>query len=184
MSDRPVISVFGSSAPVPGSPAYEVARQVGYLLAQKGYAVATGAYNGTMAAVSQGASEGGGHVIGVTSERIEAFREDGGPNQWVVEEIRFPTLRERLTHLVTVNDGMITLPGGIGTLSEMSLAWSLLQVDEISARPLILLGDMWRDTVEAFAKPEYVSEKHKSLVKWAASPADAVDTLHNLRNPK
>ncbi|MCB0028595.1 MAG: hypothetical protein KDE28_11845, partial [Anaerolineales bacterium] len=51
MNDRPVIAVFGSSSPQPGSAAYETAREVGRLLAQRGYAVATGAYGGTMAAV-------------------------------------------------------------------------------------------------------------------------------------
>lgn len=96
-----IISVFGSSAPQPGSGAYEEARRVGELLAQAGFAVATGGYSGTMTAVSQGASEAGGHVIGVTSAQIEQFR-PLGPNRWVAEEIKFETLRDRLLHLVTV----------------------------------------------------------------------------------
>ena len=180
MRDRPVIAVFGSSAPQPGSSAYENAREVGFLLARKGYDVATGAYGGTMAAVSQGAAEAGGHVIGATSDMIESFR-TLGPNQWVNEEVRFSNLRDRLTYLVTVNDGMITLPGGIGTLSEMALAWSLLQVAEISPRPLVLLGQMWQDTVNAFARPEYIHEQHMQLLRLALTPAEAVDTLHQLR---
>ena len=69
-----VISVFGSSAPRPGSEAYEWGRRVGRLLAEAGLTVATGGYSGTMTAVSQGAAEAGGHVIGVTSSQIEQFR--------------------------------------------------------------------------------------------------------------
>ncbi len=82
-SARRVIAVFGSSAPQPGSAAYEEARQIGRLLAEAGCAVATGGYCGTMAAVSQGAAEAGGHVIGVTCDQIEQFR-PLGPNEWVL----------------------------------------------------------------------------------------------------
>ncbi len=168
-----VISVFGSSAPQPGSAAYEEARQVGRLLAEAGFAVATGGYSGTMTAVSQGASEAGGHVIGVTSAQIERFR-PLGPNQWVAEEIKYESLRDRLMHLVLRNDGMITLPGGIGTLSEMALAWSFLQVGEVEERPFALLGDMWREGVQALYRPEYMRQENLDLLFFADSAETAV----------
>lgn len=171
-----VVSVFGSARPAPQSPAYEEARQVGRLLAEKGFAVATGGYSGTMSAVSQGAAEVGGHVIGVTSEQIERFRPLGA-NPWVKEEIRYETLRDRLLHLVMNNAGMIVLPGGIGTLSEMTLAWSLMQVGEISPRPLVLLGAMWQQTVQSFVRPEYVNNTHLELLRFAGSPEEAVQFL-------
>ena len=155
--DRRTISVFGSSAPQPGSVAFEEARLVGRLLAEAGFAVATGGYSGTMTAVSQGACEADGHVIGVTCDQIERFR-PLGPNQWVKEEIRYKTLRERLLHLVTKSDGMIVLPGGIGTLSEMTLTWSFLTVDEVTKQPLVLLGTMWHKTIQESYKPDYVRE--------------------------
>ena len=173
-----VISVFGSSGPRPGSPAYEEARQLGRLLAQAGHGVATGGYSGTMSAVSQGAAEAGGHVIGVTCDQIESFR-PLGPNQWVQEEIRFSTLRERLNHLVVQNQGMVVLPGGIGTLSEMTLAWSFLQVGEIPKRPLVLLGEMWRATIDAFARPEYVADENLRLVQLVRTPQEAVARLNH-----
>ena len=65
--------------------------------------MATGGYSGTMTAVSQGAADAGGHVIGVTCRQIEQFR-PLGPNQWVKEEIKYDTLTERLLHLVRHND--------------------------------------------------------------------------------
>ena len=170
---RRTISVFGSSAPQPGSAAYDEAWLVGQLLAEAGFVVATGGYSGTMTAVSQGAAEAGGHVIGVTCDQIEQFRPIG-PNRWVQEEIRYRTLRERLLHLVTQSDGMIVLPGGIGTLSEMTLAWSFLQVGEVAAQPLVLLGDIWRQTVQMFYAPEYVREKDMALLFFADEVETAV----------
>lgn len=167
------ISVFGSSSPQPGDETYEVARTVGRLLAEAGFAVATGGYSGTMEAVSRGAAEAGGHVIGVGAQRIEQFR-PGGLNDWVVEEIQYETLQDRVLHLVRYNDGMIVLPGGIGTLSELALAWSFLQVGEIDARPLVLLGDIWQETMEAFIRSEFVREPHADLLYYAGSPQEAV----------
>ena len=169
----PVIAVFGSSAPQPGSPAYEEARQVGRLLAEAGFAVSTGGYSGTMSAVSQGAAEAGGHVIGVTSDQIEQFR-PLGPNEWVLEEIRYPTLQERLLYLVENNEGMIVLPGGIGTLSEMALAWSLMQVGEIGERPMSLLGPNWRETITAFNDPDAIRPQHLQMLHFAETVEAAV----------
>ena len=169
----PVVSVFGGSSPQPNSLAYAEAYQVGRLLAERGLAVATGGYSGTMSAVSQGAAEAGGHVIGVTCDQIEQFR-PLGPNRWVQEEIRYPALQERLIHLVRQNDGMIVLPGGIGTLSEMALAWSYLQVGEISIRPLALLGKMWRDMAAEFVDPFYVRPEHVNLLFFTDSVPDLV----------
>ncbi len=173
---KKVVSVFGSSAPQPGTDPFESARLVGRLLAEAGFAVATGGYGGTMTAVSQGASEAGGHVIGVTSDQIEQFRPIG-PNQWVQEEIRYPTLRERLLHLIIHNDGMIVLPGGIGTLSEMTLAWSFLQVGEIEPVPLIMIGDIWKNTIHTFNDPQYVRVQHLALLTFADSVETAVSCL-------
>lgn len=173
---RGVISVFGSSAPRPGDADYEQARAVGRLLATAGFAVATGGYMGTMEATSRGAADAGGHVIGVTCDPIDGFRKRG-PNEWCLEIIRYPTLRERLMHLVMNNDGMIVLPGGIGTLSELTLAWSLLQVGEISARPLVLLGDIWRETMETFIRAPYVADTHATLLRYARTPEEAVELV-------
>ena len=171
-----VIAVFGSHAPQPGSADYEAAREVGQRLAESSFTVATGGYGGTMAAVSQGAAEAGGHVIGVTSRQVETAR-PAKLNRWVKEEIRYRTLVERVAHLVNNNQGMIVLPGGIGTLAELALAWGLMQVQEINRRPLILLGQMWADTIGVFVNPEYVAQDHLALIRHAGTPAEAIDVL-------
>jgi uncharacterized protein (TIGR00730 family) len=170
--EKLVISVFGSSSPQPDSQAYREARQVGGLLAEAGFVVATGGYGGTMAAVSQGAAEAGGWVIGVTSSHMEKWRPTP-PNMWVAEEIRLASQRERLLHLVMNNDGMLALPGGIGTLSEVSLAWSLMQTAEIPERPLVLLGAAWRETIKSYAQAEYIRSRDMDLIYLANSAETA-----------
>lgn len=181
---RPLISVFGSHAPRPGSVDYELAREVGRRLAMNGFGVATGGYSGTMAAVSQGAAEAGGFVLGITSGQIEKIRR-AKLNPWVTSEIRYDTLSARAIHLVTNNDGIIVLPGGIGTLSEFALAWSLVQAREIPLRPLILLGEMWHHFIDRFVNPEYITPEHLALIEYATSPEQAVAHLKSFpRNDK
>jgi uncharacterized protein (TIGR00730 family) len=167
-----LVSVFGSASPMPGEPEYEQAQALGRLLASSGFAVATGGYVGTMEGVSRGAAEAGGHVIGVTSAQIEQFRPIGA-NPWVRQEIKYPTLRERLLHLVTHNDGIVTLPGGIGTLSELSLAWSFLQVAEIAPRPLVVVGSLWQETLRPLLASPHVQPRYAALVQFAATVDDA-----------
>lgn len=139
------VSVFGGSSPRPGESAYEEAQRLGRLLGSAGYTVLTGGYIGTMEAVSRGAAENGAHVIGVTCDEIERWR-PSGPNAWVKEEIRSEKIRDRLFTLVERCDAAIALPGGIGTLTEISLMWTLMSTNSIIQRPLILVGRGWRDT--------------------------------------
>jgi uncharacterized protein (TIGR00730 family) len=177
-SNQKIISVFGSSAPKPGSADYEAARTVGRLLAQNGFAVQTGAYSGVMAAASQGANETGGHVIGVISAQIEQFRPIP-PNQWVIEKIKYQTLRERQFHLVNHCDGAVVMPGGVGTLAEMAMMWSLVQVGEVSPRPIVTVGGLWQRTMAAFIDEAYVHPTHRKLLTIVRTPDEAVKKIIN-----
>jgi len=166
-----IVSIFGGSAPQPNTPAYEEARALGGLLARDQWVVATGGYTGVMEGASRGAVEAGGHVIGVTCGLIESWREGFKANVWVKEEIKFPTLRERLYHLVEFCDAAVALPGGVGTLSEISLVWSLVQTNEIKARPIILVGRVWAETIGAFLRESdgYIRPEDKQLVRVVSS---------------
>jgi len=178
-STMKIISVFGSSSPKLGSADYETARQMGTLLAQAGLTVQTGGYSGIMAAASRGASEAGGHVIGVTSSQIEIYR-PLLPNEWVAEEIKYSTVRERLFHLVEKCDGAIVMPGGIGTLAEMALIWSFIQTGEITPRPVIAVGGLWARVLGAFINPAYIQADHAALMFTAKTPKEAIKVLAGL----
>jgi len=143
------ITVFGGSSPQPGSPAYQQAYALGQSLARAGHTVTTGGYIGAMEAVSRGAAEAGGHVIGVTCSEIENWRAVKA-NAWVLEERRFDSLEERLHELIHNCDAALALPGGPGTLAEISLTWNLMIIDAIPKKPLILIGEEWRSTMNSF----------------------------------
>ncbi len=177
-----IISIFGGSAPRPATPAYADAQALGGLLARAGWTVATGGYAGVMEAASRGAAEAGGHVIGVTCNLIENWK-GLRANAWVKEEIKFTSLRERLYHLVAFCDAAAALPGGIGTLSEVALTWSLLQTGEIRRKPFVVVGRVWSETVSTFIRESdgYLHAGDADLVRVANTPEEAVKILQSFK---
>ena len=143
------ISVFGGSQPKPGEKSYQDAILLGKYLGEAGHTVLTGGYIGTMEAISRGAAEAGGHVIGVTCREIEAWRSVRA-NPWVQEEWHYDTFRERLFALIDNCQIALALPGGVGTLVEIGVTWNQLIVEAISPRPLILIGQAWQVTFASF----------------------------------
>ncbi len=172
------VTVFGGAQPKDGSAAYEEARELGKLLAENGHVVTTGGYYGTMEAVSRGASEVGGHVIGVTCQDIEDWR-GSKANAWVKEEIKKKTLLERLRVLIEGCDAAIALPGGPGTLTEISLMWNLMIVESLPPRPLTLVGSGWQSTFDQFFKEfeSYMPVRQRELIYFAKDVKTAVKLL-------
>jgi len=171
------ISIFGSALPLPGSQAYEAARNLGNKLGKARYTILTGGYSGIMEAASLGAFEVGGHVIGVTCNEIEKWR-NTSPNKWVQEEIRLNTLQERINKLIANCDAAIALGGGIGTLAEIVLMWNGMQVNSWPVKPLILVGVEWQDIFSTLFKNSqgYILSEHKDILLFA----DGIDQAYEL----
>ncbi len=159
-----VITVFGSSRPQPGSQAYETAQALGAALAKSGFVVANGGYGGTMEATARGAREAGGTTIGVTAE---AFRSKANP--WIEKEIRVQDWQARLFKLIELGAGYVALPGGTGTLVELSVVWEWVNKGFIEPRPLVLLGDYWLPVANAIPK----AELHSNPILSATTPDEA-----------
>lgn len=160
---KPVrVTIFGSSRPEPGSPAYAAAYRLGDAVARHGLELVNGGYSGTMAAAAEGARAAGGKVIGVTVRTFTYAR----PNPYLTREICARDLFARLTRLVALGDIYAVLPGSTGTLLELSLVWELL--NKGAAVKPILVDACWlglRDLLPADAE--------KGIVVPASSPAPA-----------
>ncbi len=162
------ITVFGGSQPKAGQAAYEDALMLGRLLGSGGHTVLTGGYIGTMEAVSQGAAIAGGHVVGVTCDQIKSFR-PVKPNQWVKEERRYKLLYQRIIALIDGCDAALALPGGPGTLTEISVMWNLLLTGSIAPRLLVLIGPGWKQTFDTLLiqQDAYIPHEQRKWLHFA-----------------
>jgi len=114
----------------------------------------------------------------VTCNDIEQWRGIGA-NQWVKEEWHKETLIERLEALITECDAALALPGGPGTLTEISLTWNLMIIGSLRRRPLILIGSGWQNVLDQVYQSfgEYVSMAQRELVQFAPDIKTAVRLL-------
>jgi hypothetical protein len=146
------ISVFGSAQSQPGDGLYEEGVRCGELLAAAGFAVMTGGYGGVMEAVSRGARERGGTVIGVTAPAV--FPDRPGANAFVSHERPAPHLLDRIHDMTCLSAAAIALPGSLGTLTELVAAWNLAFVARFSdgiPKPLLTVGRTWAVLVDHLA---------------------------------
>jgi uncharacterized protein (TIGR00725 family) len=178
-----LITVFGSGLCKPGDPDYQQALELGRGLALQGCSVLTGGYFGTMEAVSRGAAESGSHVIGVTCEEIQQWRKISA-NHWVQEEWLCPTLDLRMKRLMEACDAAIALPGGPGTLTEITLMWNRMIIQSLPSKPFILLS-AWQRIMDVIHQDlrEYFPEDNQQLFRYAGSIEDALDMLKAIFPP-
>lgn len=168
-SQERIVTIFGGSRCDEGSVEYCQARRVGELLAEAGYVICTGGYLGVMEAASRGARERGGRVLGIVMNQFKAE-----PNRYLTDKVASAHFYERLQHLITRSVGFIALRGGMGTVTEVSLAWNKMQTRVIEQRPLVLLGECWPSVVECWKKHLVVSDQDVKLLDFAATPEEAV----------
>jgi len=142
------VTISGSARIQPGSPVYDAVKQLAAELTAMGCDIVTGGGPGQM----QAANEGAVSVDPEARERSVGIRValpfEQTINPFVGQAYAHRTFFSRLHHFMIVSDAFVVVPGGIGTLLEMSLVWQLLQVRKLYATPLILVGKMWAERVE------------------------------------
>jgi len=161
------VSVFGSSLPVPGDDEYEQAYLLGKILGNSGINVCSGGYQGIMDAVSKGALENGVKTIGITVDIFGAT-----PSKYLTEQIEEATLFERLTKLINIGDAYIILPGGTGTMLELTVVWEKMNKGLISEKPTACVGSIWKNIVMEMETRISYEKRKVGLIK-------CFDTIEN-----
>ncbi|HET8893258.1 MAG TPA: TIGR00730 family Rossman fold protein [Gaiellaceae bacterium] len=134
--DRPAVSVFGSARIREGSSEYDLARTVGRLFAEAGWAVVTGGGPGAMEAANRGCRDGGGLSIGFNIE----LPHEQGSNPYLDVSLTFHHFYARKTMFVKAAEGFVVLPGGFGTADELFESLTLIQTGKVFEFPVVLLG--------------------------------------------
>jgi uncharacterized protein (TIGR00730 family) len=132
----PCVTVFGSARFAPGSPHYELGREIGRRIAGLGLTTMTGGGPGIMEAANRGAKEAGGRSIGCNI----VLPHEQKPNPYVDRFVEFRYFFVRKVMLVKYSDAFVVLPGGFGTLDELFEALTLVQTRKIPGFPVVLMG--------------------------------------------
>lgn len=136
----PAITVFGSARFKEDHRYYELARQTGRAIAAEGYTLLTGGGPGIMEAANRGAHEAGGRNVGCNI----SLPHESGSNPYLDQVITFYYFFVRKVMLIKYSFAFVILPGGFGTLDEMSEALTLIQTGKLYDFPVILMGkDYW-----------------------------------------
>jgi uncharacterized protein (TIGR00730 family) len=176
----PAVSVFGSARVRPVESAYEIARQMGELLAQRGIAVITGGGPGIMEAANRGASVAGGKSVGLGIE----LPFEQGLNQWVNLGMSFRYFFVRKTMFVKYSSGVIICPGGFGTLDEMFELLTLVQTHKVKSIPIVLFDTAyWKGLFDwlttTMQDRGFISELDHDLVVFTDDVQEAVRVATN-----
>jgi len=177
------VCVFASSSNFLDETYYEAAKDLGRLLGKNGYNIVYGGSNlGLMWACASQVKEFGGKVTGVMPEKLHnmgVFTE--GCDEFIITS----GMRERKAKIDSISDAVITLPGGFGTLEEVSEMIVQKQLG-YNKKPVIILNtngvyDKLIEFFEVIINEKFASKNMRSIYYIAQTPADAIDYLKNYK---
>ena len=144
------VSIFGSARIKADSQEYKDAYKLAFELSKRGADIVTGGGPGLMEAANRGAKDGSNESRSYGLSIHLPFEADANSHLDVkYEHQRFSS---RLEEFMRMSHAVVITPGGIGTILELFYTWQLLQVEHISERPVILVGDMWNGLLDWIGK--------------------------------
>lgn len=176
------VSIFGSARSKPDSPEYRDAEQIARLLCKTGYGIITGGGPGVMEAANKGAYEEGGVSVGL---HIELPHEQGC-NQYVKTRCNFRYFFIRKFMFVKYATAYVVMPGGMGTIDELSEAFVLAQTGRTRPFPVILYDSAyWKGLVDwlrqSMAERGFIGESEiDRLVTLCDTPEQVVEHLNRV----
>ena len=161
----PCVTVFGSARFDESHPYYALGREVGRGLARLGFTVMTGGGPGLMAAANRGAREAGGRSVGCNIKLPQEQAPNPFLDRWVL--CRYFFVRKVL--LFKYSYAFVGLPGGLGTLDELTEALTLVQTGKIRNFPVVLIGTEYWKPLQALLRT--------MVLAGTIGPADAAMAL-------
>lgn len=176
----PCVTIFGSARVKPNNPYYKMAEDIAEQLVQQGYGVITGGGPGIMEAGNKGAHKAGGKSVGLN---IYLPHEQKG-NIYIDPDklITFDYFFVRKVMFVKYSQGFIVMPGGFGTIDELSEALTLIQTKKIGRFPIVLVGkNFWGGMIEWIKKilvtEKMISPEDLDLFNLVDTPEEAVAVI-------
>ncbi len=174
----PAVTIYGSSLLKPDNILYDQAEEIAYGLGKAGFSIMTGGGPGVMEAANKGARRAGVKSIGLNIE----LPHEQASNVYADRSITFHHFFVRKVMLVKYARAFIIMPGGLGTLDELTEVLTLMQTGKIKPFPVILFSseywgpflDWLRGTVLG---NRFINEEDFELLRVFDNPDDVVDAV-------
>jgi uncharacterized protein (TIGR00730 family) len=164
----PAVSIFGSARVHEHDPVYRMTFDIARKLSMSGYSVITGGGPGLMTAGNKGAVGGKGKSIGLHIHL--PFEQESNEFTDIRCEFRYFFVRKVM--FIKYAMAYVVMPGGLGTLDELSEALVLTQTRRIKPFPVVLVGsDFWSGLLDWFREKlltqGYIKESDFDMVTIA-----------------
>jgi len=157
----PCVSVFGSARTGENQKYYKLAEEIAYLLTKAGFGIITGGGQGIMEAANKGAHFAGGRSVGLNI----ALPFEQKPNPFIDSNklLTFDYFYVRKTMFMRYSMGFVAMPGGFGTLDELTEAITLIQTHKLAKFPIVLVGKEYWEGLISWINRTVLMEKNISL---------------------
>ena len=177
----PCVSVFGSARTGPSDHYYELAEEVAYRLTKSGYGIISGGGGGIMEAANKGAQRARGKSVGLNIHLPEEQKHNAHIDHDKIFNFKYFFVRKVM--FMRYAQGFVVLPGGYGTLDELSEALTLIQTGKIARFPIVLIGcDYWSGLIEWFKATLLtegnISKEDLDLFHVVDTPGEAVAIIN------
>ncbi|MGH8378155.1 MAG: TIGR00730 family Rossman fold protein [Gammaproteobacteria bacterium] len=184
-SIRPSVSIFGSARIAPGHPYYALAEHIGRVLSDAGFSVVTGGGPGLMEAANKGAYAGKAPSIGLNIQ----LPQEQAANAYQDISLSFRHFFIRKVMFVKYASAYVVLPGGFGTLDELSEIFTLIQTGKTQPIPILLVGTAYWTGLVEWLKARMVAEHmidapDMNLFKLMDRPEDVVKAIFEHYGPR
>lgn len=177
---KPSVSIYGSARVPAGDPLYRTAEEIAFKLGKEGFSIVTGGGPGLMEAANKGAGRARVASVGLNIK----LPMEQSPNSYTTKSLTFNHFFTRKVMLVKYASAFVIMPGGLGTLDELTEVLTLMQTGKITPFPIVLYGtefwggflDWLRHTV---MDRGYVSQIDCDLLRVTDSTEEVVEIISN-----
>ncbi len=181
----PSISIFGSARTKKNHKYYKLAQSIAKKLSNAGFSVVTGGGGGIMEAANLGAYQGKSHSIGLNIELPQPQK----ANNYQDISIKCRHFFVRKVLFAKYASAYIVLPGGFGTLDELTEILALVQTNKIKPIPIILVGKTYWEGLTNWLKEQLLAEhminrKDLNLFTIIDNPKQILDYINDFYQKK
>jgi len=175
---EPAVSIYGSARIQSGDKLYAQTEEIARRLGELGFSIITGGGPGVMEAANKGAREAGVTSVGLNIE----LPEEQPCNPYANRSITFRNFFVRKVMLVKYTTAFIIMPGGLGTMDELTEVLTLMQTHKIKPFPVILFeSQFWKGFLDWLRSPVlvngYVSEEDFNLLRVCDTPDAVIEAV-------